>query len=108
MAKVMDSRGFREGDGLPAALVAAGSGLVSGEEVCGEMAYGERSCEQCDRGRKAASVGNAGLLEDPGCPQPEQQDDRRRCGDTTGVATCQKAEGEVASPCRPKASRVFW
>ena len=44
------------------------SGLVLGEEVGGEMADGERSCEQCDRGRKAASVGNAGLLERPGCP----------------------------------------
>ena len=59
------TRPFREGDARPVEFAAGGSGLVSGEEVCGEMAYGEGSCEHCDRGRKAASVGNAGLLEDP-------------------------------------------
>ena len=58
---------------LGRAMVASSAGrrcsrLVLGEEVGGEMADGEGSCEQCDRGRKAASVGNAGLHERPGCP----------------------------------------
>jgi hypothetical protein len=67
-AVVMDSHGFREGDGRPVALVAGGLGLVSGEEVGGEMANGEGADEQCDRGRNAASVGNAGFVKGPGCP----------------------------------------
>jgi hypothetical protein len=40
----------------------SGSGLVLGEEEGSEMAAGEGSCDQRDRGRKAASAGNAGLL----------------------------------------------
>jgi hypothetical protein len=82
--------------------------LVLGEEVGGEMGAGEGSGDQRDRGRKAASVGNAGLLEGPGCPQPEWDDDRRSGGDTTGVAACQKAGAEVAEPVQAKPSRAFW
>src|SRR5215204_6854105 len=91
-------RGTAEGTGRPGALVAGGSGLVVGEEVGGEVAAGEGSCDQCDRGRKAASVGNTGLLEGSGCPQPEGDDGRRGGGDTAGVAAGPKAHGEVAEP----------
>jgi len=52
---------LKEGDGGPVARRRC-SGLVSGEEVGGEMADGEGAYEQCERGRKAASVGNAGFF----------------------------------------------
>lgn len=51
---------------------------------------------------------DAGLLEGPGCPQPEQRDGRRGRGDTTGVAACQKANGEVAKPVQSEGEQVFW
>ena len=69
------------------------------------MTAGEGSGDHRDRGRKAASVGNAGLLEGPGGPQPEWDDDRRGGGDTTGVAACQEAHGEVAEPVQAEAEQ---
>ena len=83
------------------------SGLVSGEDVSGDMAGCEEACEQCDRGQKAASIGNTGFLEGPGCHSQKST--------TTGTVATPLVQPRVKtltarwpSPCRPKASNVFW
>jgi hypothetical protein len=67
------------------------------------MPADEGSCNERERSRNTAPLGNADLHEYPRCPQPERDNDRRRCRNPTRVAACEKAYGDVAEPVQAEA-----